>query len=109
MDPAPSHIPMEPGTGRVESLEVAADHIRRYGDYTRDRALRARAAGATWSEIAAPLGVSRQAAWRRFHQHCPQGPVRDRDEQLIEQNLKSLKHFAERSSVLADRIFDLVQ
>lgn len=44
---------------------------------------RLRAEGATWDEVAAVLGISRQSAWERFHRlaapppHPPGGPPKD--------------------------------
>ncbi|MDJ0925205.1 MAG: hypothetical protein QNJ77_11640 [Acidimicrobiia bacterium] len=44
----------------LETLEAFAD------DYARARVADARAAGASWSDIAEKLGVTRQAAHKRF-------------------------------------------
>ena len=49
--------------GALEDLEVLETFA---DDYARARVADARAAGASWSEIAGKLGVTRQAAHKRF-------------------------------------------
>ncbi len=102
-------VPLEPSTGRVETLEAAARHIREYRGHIRERVSDAREAGASWGEIAACLRVSRQAAWRRFRQHCRNHQDPGRDERRVEGNLRAVRHYKERSDVLSDRMFDLVR
>ncbi len=55
-----------PALGREEALELLAlgETIARKAGYGRQLAVRtARAAGASWSQIGAALGTSKQAAW----------------------------------------------
>lgn len=37
----------------------------------------ARTHGASWAQIGATLGVTRQAAWERFHDHVPREAADD--------------------------------
>ena len=56
----------EPRLGRDESLELLAlaEVLSRKAAYGRQLSVRtARAAGASWSQIGAALGTSKQAAW----------------------------------------------
>lgn len=56
----------DPPLGREETLELLAlgEVIARKAHYGRQLAVRsARAAGASWSQIGAALGTSKQAAW----------------------------------------------
>lgn len=56
-------------SGKRDALEVLEDLETLEGfaaDYSRARVADARAAGASWSDIAAKLGVTRQAAHKRF-------------------------------------------
>ena len=53
-------------TQLLESLQAAASAVRDAEAGLRDQVAALRARGASWSEIARALGVSRQAAWERF-------------------------------------------
>jgi hypothetical protein len=56
----------EPSLGRKEALELLAlsEVLSRKAAYGRQLSVRtARAAGASWSQIGAALGTSKQAAW----------------------------------------------
>jgi hypothetical protein len=56
----------EPGLGREEALEALAlaEVVTRKAGYGRQLTIRAaRTAGASWSQIGAALGVSKQSAW----------------------------------------------
>jgi Clp amino terminal domain, pathogenicity island component len=65
-------VPIEAGRGvgvldRVRAAAATADELRGLGDELLDRYVQAaRADGASWSEIGAALGVTKQAAHERF-------------------------------------------
>jgi hypothetical protein len=58
----PEHLEREPLNGLCESARVAGalDKLQRH------LVRQARAAGSSWAEIGAALGVSKQSAWQRF-------------------------------------------
>lgn len=59
------------GHGPHEALRVAAE-ARRQAERQQDAAVRrARIAGLTWAEIATHLGVSKQAAHRKYRGRLP--------------------------------------
>jgi hypothetical protein len=51
---------------RLRQVREAADAVPAAVQSLREAVEAARSTGATWTEIAAALGVTRQAAWERF-------------------------------------------
>ncbi|GAA4074589.1 hypothetical protein [Actinomadura miaoliensis] len=71
-----------PALTREESLELLAlgEVIARKAAYGRQLVVRsARAAGASWSQIGAALGSSKQAAWEAHHRWIDEQARRDPD------------------------------
>ncbi|MFF2851247.1 hypothetical protein ACFVT5_33670 [Streptomyces sp. NPDC058001] len=70
---------------RQELLELLAlsEVVARKAAYGRQLSVRAaRAAGASWTQIGAALGTSKQAAWEAHHRWIDEQAARHRDEGL---------------------------
>jgi hypothetical protein len=52
---------------RLRSVRDAAQGIDRAVTTLNSRVADARASGATWTDVAGALGITRQAAWERFN------------------------------------------
>jgi hypothetical protein len=57
---------VEDRSALLREVREAADAVPAAVQTLHDAVEAARSAGATWTEIAGALGVSRQAAWERF-------------------------------------------
>jgi hypothetical protein len=68
----------------------------------------ARRDGATWEQIASVLGVTKQAAWSRYHAHLVAGGRR-RDRRSLVDTLNFIQIYAVRSQMIHTRIAELVQ
>lgn len=68
----------------------------------------ARRDGATWGQIASVLGVTRQAAWSRYHAD-PIAGGRRRDRGSLVETLNLLHDYAVRSQAISIRTAELVQ
>ena len=51
----------------LEAIQRAADAVESARHQLRQAVRNARKRGRSWEEIGADLGISRQAAWERFH------------------------------------------
>jgi hypothetical protein len=79
-DPDPGCEAARPALTREEALELLAlgEVIARKAAYGRQLVVRsARAAGASWSQIGAALGASKQAAWEAHHRWIDEQARRD--------------------------------
>ena len=54
----------------MENLDEAAKVLHMLGEKTQAQVMVARQLGANWEQIATSLGVTRQAAWARYHKVC---------------------------------------
>lgn len=64
--------------------------------------------GATWEQVASVLGVSRQAAWSRYHEHSD-ASKRQHDKQLLVDPLNTLRFHATRAQKISIRSTELVR
>jgi hypothetical protein len=64
--------------------------------------------GATWEQIASVLGVTRQAAWSRYHEHGD-ASHHQYDKRLLIDALNTLRWHAVRAQTLSIRSAELVQ
>lgn len=68
-NPRPPNVSAESWKPHLVSTLTAVRTIRQKCDATELRAVKqAREAGMSWTEIATALGVTRQAAWERWHE-----------------------------------------
>jgi DNA-binding XRE family transcriptional regulator len=68
----------------------------------------ARRDGATWEQVASVLGVTRQAAWFKYHAHPVAGGT-PRGRRSLVDTLNTLRAHAERSQAVNIRVAELVQ
>lgn len=58
----------------LDDVKAAADQVGGAVDQLHAAVAEARTAGATWTEVATTLGISKQAAWERFAKRGRGGP-----------------------------------
>ncbi len=94
---------------RIDSLSEAAEVARTLEAKTVERVLWARGSGASWDEVAEALGVTRQAAWARFHR-IPQAhhPRRQRDVARVEGACKTLSFVRQQAASVEAITRDLI-
>lgn len=61
----------------LEALEAVVEIRRGLESVERDAVMTARAKGATWDDIAAAIGVTRQAAYQKYRSHEVDGASRN--------------------------------
>jgi DNA invertase Pin-like site-specific DNA recombinase len=61
----------------LEALEAVVSIRRRLDDVERDAVTTARAKGATWDDIAAAIGVTRQAVYQKYRNNSHGSARRD--------------------------------
>lgn len=84
-----------------ERARIANQRVEQFVKISRER-------GATWEQIASVLGVTRQAAWSRYHEHSD-ASNRPHDKQLLVDTLKTLRWHAIRTQKISIRSKELVQ
>lgn len=80
---------------------LADQRIEQFVKVSRER-------GATWEQIASVLGVSRQAAWSRYHEHSDASD-REYDKRLLIDALNTLREHGVRAQEISIRSAELVQ
>jgi hypothetical protein len=84
-----------------ERARIANQRVEQFVKISRER-------GATWEQIASVLGVSRQAAWSRYHEHSGVSERQYGKRQLVD-TLNTLRDHAVRAQKISIRSAELVQ